>query len=294
MYRRTEANNVSELLYLQQVGAFYRAGAPFDWYLAEDLDAVVARNYKVVVFLDCQYLTEEQRGKIDELKKDGRTLVFFHAPGYVSESGLSRERMETVCGFKMKGQTVRGVLSAVDCETGLEWGCGLDHVIDGVEDRERGVRHREPGTAQLGLFLPAEGDTLMTGVGNLESVPVASRKSNGGWTGVFSALPALAPDVLRRLYVAAGVHVYTDEDVVLSANKAWLMLHTRKKGVYPVRLPKRVKEVLDVTTGEVVAQDCNRFSCDLEKYQTAIFLLQGGEEADDHLTDDKSEGTNGR
>lgn len=274
-YRRTEANHVSELLYVQQMGAFYRAGAPFDWYLAEDLDAVVARNYKVVVFLDCQYLTEGQRLAIEKLKGDGRTLVFFHAPGYVSETGLSRERMEAVCGFRMRAQTVRGVLSAVDCETGMEWGCGLDRVVDGVEDRARGVRHRKPGTAQAGLFLPSEGDALMTGVGNLESVPVAARKSNGEWTGVFSALPALAPDVLRRLYKAAGVHVYTDEDVVLSANKAWLMLHTRKRGVYGLRLPKHVEEVLDVTSGEVVARNCDHFSCELEKFQTAIFLLNG-------------------
>ena len=69
------------------MGAFYRAGAPFDWYLAEDLDAVLARNYKVVVFLDCQYMTETQRRQVEALKCNGRTLVFFHVPGYVSQTG---------------------------------------------------------------------------------------------------------------------------------------------------------------------------------------------------------------
>ncbi len=273
-YRSTEANNISQLMYHQQIGGFYRAGAPFDWYLAEDLDAVVARNYKVVIFLDCQYMTETQRRQVESLKSDGRTLVFFHAPGYVSETELSRPRMEGVCGIRMKPETVRGVLSAVDAKTGAEWGCGLDRVIDGLEDRPRGLRHRKPGTAQLGLFLPAEGETLMTGVGNLKSVPVAVRKENDGWTGVFSALPALAPDVLRRLYASAGVHVYTEEDVVLSANSAWLMLHTRKRGDYNVRLPRRVKEVRDVTTEKVVARDCDAFTYPMEKFQTAVFLLE--------------------
>lgn len=272
-YRRTEANSMSELLYLQQVGAFHRAGAPFDWYLAEDLDAVADRNYKVVVFLDCQYMTERQRRQVEALKCDGRTLVFFHAPGYVSEHCLSRGRMESVCGVKMKERTVRGVLSAVNVATGREWGCGLDRVIDGVEDRPRGVRHRVPGTAQLGLFLPAEGDPLMTGVANLAGMPVAVRKRQNGWTSVLSALPALAPEVLREIYKASGVHVYTDEDVVLSANSAWLMLHTRKRGRYAVRLPRRVKTVLDVTIDEVVARDCDNFTCELEKFQTAVFLL---------------------
>ena len=181
--------------------------------------------------------------------------------------------MESVCGVKTKEQTVRGVLSAVNVATGREWGCGLDHVIDGVEDRPRGVRHRAPGTAQLGLFLPDEGEPLMTGVGNLAATPVAVRKRQNGWTSVLSALPALAPDVLREIYKASGVHVYTDEDVVLSANSAWLMLHTRRRGHYVVRLPRRVKTVLDVSVGDVVARDCDNFTCELEKFQTAIFLF---------------------
>ena len=277
-YRRTEANNVNMLLYQQQMGAFYRAGAPFDWYLAEDLDAVLARNYKVVVFLDCRYLTEAQRAQVDALKRDGRTLVFFHAPGYVSETGLSRARMEDVCGIAMKAETVRGVLSAVDAQTGREFGCGLDRVVDGVRDRPRGVRHQRPGTAQLGLFLPAAAPdvrTLMTGVGNLKDVPVAvARRHGADWTGVFSALPALAPDVLRALYRKAGVHVYTDRDVVLSANKSWLMLHTKAAADYPVALPRRCRRVTDVTCDKVVAEDTDRFIYPMAQFQTAVFLLE--------------------
>jgi len=273
-YRRTEANNMGLLLYLQQVGAFYRAGAPFDWYVAEDLDAVRARNYKVVVFLDCQYLTERQRRQVEALKGNGRTLVFFHAPGYVSETGLSRTRMEGVCGVRMRAETRRGVLSAVDVRTGREWGCGLTHPVDGVEDRARGTRHRTPGTVQKGLFLPAEGETLMTGVGELAGTPVAVRREHEGWTGVFSAVPALAPDVLRRLYRAAGAHVYTDADVVLSANRAWVMVHTRAKGPVEVVLPRACAKATDVTTGRVVAENAVRFSLPMEKYQTAVLLVE--------------------
>ena len=272
-YRRTEANNVNMLLYLQQMGAFYRAGAPFDWYLAEDLDAVARRGYKVVVFLDCQYLTDAQKRTVDALKRDGRTLVFFHAPGYVSQTGLSRARMEETCGVKMKPGTFRGVLSAVDAKTGREWGCGLDRVVDGKEDRPRGVRHQTPGTAQRGLFLPAEGGTLMTGVGDLKDVPVAVQVRRAAWTGVFSALPALAPDVLRRLYRRAGVHVYTDADVVLSANRAWVMLHTKASGDYAVRLPKAAARVTDVTTGRIVGEQTDEVTLPMKKFQTAVLML---------------------
>ncbi len=72
----------------------------------------------------------------------------------------------------------------------------------------------------------------------------------------------------------AGVKLFgIFEDVVLSANRAWLMLHTRKRGPYAVRLPRSVKTVRDVTSGAVVARDCDSFTCELEQFQTAVFLL---------------------
>ena len=108
----------------------------------------------------------------------------------------------------------------------------------------------------------------------LESIPVAVSMRHGGWYGVFSAVPALAPDVLRRIYRKADVHVYTDSDVVLSANKSWLMLHTRGKEEYNIRLPRRAKRVVDVISGETVASGCDSFSCVLEKFQTALFLME--------------------
>ena len=113
----------------------------------------------------------------------------------------------------------------------------------------------------------------MTGVGDLADVTVAVSKEHDGWTSVFSALPALAPDVLRRIYRDAGVHVYTDADVVLSANAAWLMLHTRAKGRYEVRLPRVCKRVVDVTCDRVVATDADRFAYPMEAFQTGVFLL---------------------
>ena len=101
-YREQEGKddrNPCTQLYLEQMGEFYRAGAPFDWYLVEDIDAVLSRNYKTVVFLDCQYLTEEHYSKIVQLKGNGRSLVWFHAPGYASQTGLSASRMKALCGF---------------------------------------------------------------------------------------------------------------------------------------------------------------------------------------------------
>ncbi len=39
---------------------------------------------KVVAFLDCQYLSDEQYALALKLKERGGTLVFFHAPAYAN------------------------------------------------------------------------------------------------------------------------------------------------------------------------------------------------------------------
>lgn len=189
-YRKTAGDTVTEPLYVDQMGAFFRAGAPFDWYLAEDLDAVLEGSAKVVAFLDCQYLTEKQYAQALALKAQGRTLVFFHAPGYVHEKGLSWERVKRLTG----GETYEK------------------------------LRLRDAGE-------------------------------------------------LRDIYAKAGVHVYTGADVVLSANTSWLMLHTREKGIYPVKLPRTARRITEITTEKVVAENADTFAWPLEKHATAVFLL---------------------
>lgn len=120
---------------------------------------------------------------------------------------------------------------------------------------------------------PAEGEALACGFGDLADVPVVVRKRQEGHTSVFASIPRLSSDLLRRLYRAAGVHVYTDQDVVLSANRAWLMLHTNHADDYEIRLPRRCRRVVDVTTDTVVATGTDRFTRPLPKFATAVFLL---------------------
>ena len=188
-YRPVRTPSIVRRLYREQMGEFYRAGAPFDWYLAEDLDAIAARDdVKVVALLDCEYLTDDQVAAIERMRKKGLRIVAFHAPGLVSS-------------------------------TGLDW-------------------NRLPETracAELTLRSASE---------------------------------------LRAIYRAAGVHVYTDQDVVLSANRAWVMLHTRAKDDYRVKLPRKARLVKDVTCGRVVAENTDSFVYPMEKYQTAVMLVE--------------------
>ena len=158
---------------------------------SEVLDAMVKGKAKVIAFLDCQYLSDEQYALALKLKEQGRTLVFFHAPAYASQTALSWERVKRLTG----GET-------------------------------------------------------------------------------YETLKMKSADELRAIYKTAGVHVYTDSDVVLSANSAWLMLHTREAGDYEIALPRRARKITEITTEKPVAENTDRFTWKLPKHSTAVFLLE--------------------
>ncbi len=284
-YRGGDANNISVGLYMHQMGALYRAGAPFDWYLADDLDAVAERNYCVVIFLDCQYLTEKQRAVAERLKSDGRTIVWFHAPGYVTEEGLSQKRMESLCGFNLKKEP-HGKLLAENVKTGEKTGMiriPQKHFpirctsTDEAEKNLWGItaKWESPGQNDFFSVVPDDQTRIISrGVDGLQNSTLIAEKSFPEWRSIFSAVPGLSPALLHEIYREAGVHLYTDTDAVISANGSWLMIHAREAGNYEIRLPHRCKNITEITSEKVLAQNADRFSISLKKFQTVIFLME--------------------
>lgn len=119
------------------IGELTKAGAPFDRYMIEDLaEGKVPDRYKVYIFQDAFYLTETQKKAIEKLKGKGRTLVWQWAPGFVSDQGLSRERMEQLTGFKYSLITKQ----MQDPAGGASW-------TDGFESGSFGESHYTPGFA---------------------------------------------------------------------------------------------------------------------------------------------------
>jgi hypothetical protein len=115
---------------------------------------------------------------------------------------------------------------------------------------------------QKSLFVVRGGEGvhgLARGVDKLKDKTVMAKKRHPGWTSVFSAIPGVTAEQLRALYREAGVHIYCDSGDVLSANEAWLMLHTRAAGTKHVILPKACRTITEITTEKIVAENAARF-----------------------------------
>jgi len=254
-YRQTPENEISYGLYHDQMGEFYRTGAPFDWYLIDDLEAARDKGYKVFVFLDCFYLTAGQLKAVESLRSQNRTLVWFYAPGYASQEDLSLARVEALTGFALE-PVEEGMLRGEVCATGA---------MVGIAKRQKSLFVVRPGAGVR---------ELARGTDNLKEKTVLASKRHPEWTSVFCSIPGLTADHLRGLYREAGVHVYTDCEDVLSANESWLMLHTRTPGRKNVILPKRCRKITEITAERIVAENASEFSIDLPKHSTAVFLLE--------------------
>ena len=254
-YRQTPDNEISDGLYHQQMAAFYQAGAPFDWYLIDDLEAIRDKDYKVYVFLDCFYLTDRQREQIGALRSRDRTLLWFYAPGYASQKDLSLARMESLTGFAFD-QVEEGMLQGVLTASGE---------TVGIAKRQKSLFTVRPGGAVR---------RLAGGTESLKGKTVMAWKRHPGWTSVFSAIPGVTGGQLREWYREAGVHVYTDCDDVFSANESWMMLHTKTAGSKHILLPKKCRRITEITTERIIGENTSKVSIDLPKHSTAVLLLE--------------------
>jgi len=76
------------------------AGIPFTTAALNDLDKVDLAPYKLVIFQYCDHLSDEDAAMIrHRVCRDGRVVVWSHAPGISGDNGIDPERVEKVCGI---------------------------------------------------------------------------------------------------------------------------------------------------------------------------------------------------
>jgi hypothetical protein len=233
-------------LYRDQIGRLCEAGAPFDWYLIEDLEEGRLPSHKLTIFLDAFYLTARQRAAVEGLKAEGRTLLWFYAPGYITDEGLSVEAMSQLVGMPIAPLPVAAATAPP-----------LAGASDGIAPLIGPAAPLPP------LFAPTESalDAWGTAV-----------RDFGTWRSVYCAASGVPAPELRRIAREAGVHVYSESDDPLMANASWVSLHAASDGVKTLRLP-RARRVWDVVREAEVGASVSTWSFPLRRGETALFAL---------------------
>ncbi len=247
-------------------------GAPVDTIRLKDLaDPRVAERYRVLVMLNPFALDSADRRAIDALKGDGRTIVWFYAPGYVDpEHGLSVDGVSRATGLKVALRPGRerpryrpvaghpltaGAPEEVACEP---YGYAASNAL------------HPPEIAPLFAIDDSAAEALGRYADGQVAVAV---RDLGTWRSVYSAVPFMDATTLRHLVETAGVHCYTAPGPVVRATGRLVMVHVGFGGepTLTVNLPGRFK-VTERLTGQVLATDADRVELPTPTCRT--FLLE--------------------
>ncbi len=251
-------------------------GAPYDLYEINDLGhEFVQKQYKLYIFLNPYFMTNQERSWVESLKCDGKTMLWIYAPGYVSnENGLQLNTVEKMTGMKMgisyKKEHLRmnildkkhPILQGVNSETEISM-LGFDH------PREKKIHPLE--ISPRFWVEDVEATTLATYSDGKAALAV---KEFPGYKSVYTGVPFLTKEVLRNIAQFAGVHLYAPLNVIVEADHNFLLLHNgftgRKKFDVQLLNPCTVE---DLFSGKIISEGKKQFVVDLPECETYFFLL---------------------
>ncbi|MBQ5984651.1 MAG: hypothetical protein IJL56_06725 [Bacteroidales bacterium] len=167
----------------------------------------------------------------------------------------------------------------------------LPHLFVIDDARARLLREKvcTPGRTVLFTYAPGaiDGKTLdtkrveawtgvpyATGKGDETETGIITTAMPGGWTAVYAWNPVCFTETTtRKVCEAAGVHFYVDDLWPVFANERLLTIHCKEGGERTVRLPRKVSQVVDLFTGEVVAKKAKSFKVNFASPDIRLYEL---------------------
>jgi len=261
MVRSGHSANISvmiDALTDQAVHAMRKAGRPVEIvrlqeYLASD------RHYALTVFLNAFTLTDQERASLQaRLAQDKNAVAWMYAPGLATEHGFSDEAMSELTGIRLHSRTQESLPLAIKLDNG-----------EIVKYSDESPLRESPRVEVNDL------NAEIWGYYAEYSTPALAFKNHEGRAVFFSGAPLNGEggtSVWARIIDKAGLHRYADNNVILHKNGDILLVHTGKAGKYEIRLPRRARQITELFSGKILAQDCD--SLLLEAKDTASWLLK--------------------
>jgi hypothetical protein len=244
-------------LLVSQLPSLLRIGAPVGEYLVTDIPRI--NNRKLFLFMTSFAPTDTDRQSIESLKSKRRVLVFFYAPGLYKEEKITTEAMHNLTGMKLSLSTEPAMLQAILNDS--------HPLTRGLGGAKVGI---ESSTFPICYCDDPEAKTLASFANGRPAITV---KEFPEWTSVFSSVPLLPTEFLRRLADAAGVHEYIQTPDVVWASRDMLAVCVNKLGRRKISLPQRVN-VKELYSGSVIGKGIDTFEIDFEPQETMLFALE--------------------
>jgi hypothetical protein len=256
-----------------------RIGAPFDTLLFSDLRRPTTPRYRLYIMADLGYLSQQDREFLDaEVKRDGATVLWIYAPGFLDDRSASVENMASVTGMSFGMRDVREELDILltnlghpiteGLPEGLAYGTGVD--------REKYLRPPKiqilPDTRVIPTFYLQDDDVEVLGVARSTGQPALGVRDFESWRSIYSLAPVLDWRLMQRIARWAGVHIVCDKGDMLWMSKRFLALYAQSEGTRTLQFPAPVN-VEDAYTGQALAASATSLELTAEKWETRWLLL---------------------
>jgi len=237
------------------------SGVPYDVFLLDDLSRPELADYKVYVFLNCYRLRESQVRFIEErLKRDGKTLVWMYAPGYVSDRGLSLEQTSSLVGMELAASEEPSPLA---CEAVVPAKHPLSEgLLPMLGQSATAIKFWVVGEGTIPLGQYVEGGELA----------VAAREFEG-WRSVYIAPPGcLGPQLINNIARWSSAYACTSPGDSVSMNSRFISVHGVTGGRRRFNLPRPARAT-DLISGTVISEKTDSFEAEVPLQRTRWFRL---------------------
>lgn len=243
-----------------QILQFNSSGVPFHNYLQSDVANPKLPDYKLYVFLDAYHLSQTEWDAIQQLRRDGKTICFIHAPGVVSQDVL----------------TVKSATAAIEKVTGIhvadngEQSVGLEPASKSTFEGGELISH---GNFVAPTFAVDDDKAQVIATFKNDHKPAVAMRDFGSWKSVFFGGIGMDAFFFNALARKAGAWVAAPAGNAVYANQHFLTIHAMYSGEKTVQLLQPSK-VTDLADGNVVSPKTQTLNLDMQRGETRWFYLQ--------------------
>ena len=260
--RSVNPNEFSQRLTSFTARELFYSGVPFDTVLWQDLQKT---DHKIYIFANSFHLTPEKQAMIDQLRAQGKTLIFLYAAGALPDSGVNADGMEKFTGIRTR-------LIRQQADQTIRLRTGRPPFIAGLEGKTFGL-----GLAADPFFEVDDPEAEILGniiIGG-RKFPALAVKQIGDSQSVYCAIPFLSRNILRNIFRASGVHIYLENNEdVLFASSGLIGLHTAKGGMKELRLPESAAKITQLLPERKEFPAGKEIRFRAKPAETALFRLE--------------------
>lgn len=258
-----------------------RIGAPVDYYFHNDLARPDMPDYKLYVFVNAYYLSDEEREAIGrKVKQRGRTALWLYAPGLLNPDRSPKLSASHI--GELTGIAVEQLNETWSPRFKLD---GLPHPSVRYADRDRlygyfdrpivktvWVMEKDRPSYLYPVFYSNDPEATVLGRFCANGLPALTLKEREGFTSIFCGAKTLRSDLVQSIARHAGCHVYSRTDDCLYANRNFVVLHAKDSGRKTLRFPGPCSPY-EVYEKRTYATDTDSIDVDMRRGETKMFYL---------------------